>query len=84
MANCEKCGHQHQGADLTFICIGCACLERPVRATEAGPGQPVHESTCKRCGKPCLSWQVFCGAGCSARWEAGDRGPQLRGVREGS
>ena len=28
---------------------------------------------CKRCGKPCQSWQVFCGAGCSARWEAGDR-----------
>ena len=35
--------------------------------------QVIPAPTCKRCGKPCQSWQVFCGAGCSARWEAGDR-----------
>ena len=28
---------------------------------------------CKRCGKPKLEWQAFCGAACSARWEGGDR-----------
>lgn len=27
--------------------------------------------TCKRCGKPRLDWQVFCGAACSALWEGG-------------
>ncbi len=32
------------------------------------------QPTCKRCGKPRREWQVFCGAGCSARWESGDRG----------
>jgi len=31
--------------------------------------------TCKRCGKPRLDWQVFCGAACSAQWDAGDRKP---------
>lgn len=28
---------------------------------------------CKVCGKPRLEWQVFCGAACSERWEAGER-----------
>lgn len=28
-------------------------------------------ATCKRCGKPCQAWQVFCGARCSAESEAG-------------
>jgi len=30
---------------------------------------------CKRCGKPKRDFQVFCGAACSAQWEAGDREP---------
>lgn len=29
--------------------------------------------SCKLCGKPRLSWQVFCGAACCARYEAGER-----------
>lgn len=32
---------------------------------------PSH--ACKLCGKPRLPVQVFCGAACSARWEAGAR-----------
>ena len=32
-------------------------------------------ATCKRCGKPCLDWQEFCGAACSVLWETGDRSP---------
>ncbi len=28
-APCPECGHQHQGASLAFICIGCPCPERP-------------------------------------------------------
>lgn len=31
--------------------------------------------TCKRCPKPCCyPGALFCGAGCSARWEDGDHG----------
>lgn len=26
---CKKCGHDHQGKRLGFICIGCPCDERP-------------------------------------------------------
>lgn len=40
-----------------------------------GPG-PRHDCNphhCKLCGKPRYKWQVFCGAACSARWEAGER-----------
>ena len=36
------------------------------RATKKG-------GTCRLCGKPKLAFQVYCGAACSARWEAGER-----------
>lgn len=26
---CPKCGHQHAGRELAFICVGCPCPERP-------------------------------------------------------
>lgn len=29
--------------------------------------------SCKLCGKERQPWQVFCGAACCARWEAGER-----------
>ena len=27
--NCAACGHEHMGADLAFVCVGCPCPERP-------------------------------------------------------
>lgn len=27
--NCNACGHEHQGAALAYICVGCPCPERP-------------------------------------------------------
>lgn len=41
---------------------------------DRAPGK-TGQNRCQRCLKPCLYWQVFCGAACSARWEAGDRSP---------
>lgn len=34
---CEACGHEHQGAELAYICIGCPCPAEPGRGayTEA-------------------------------------------------
>ena len=33
----------------------------------------MDQHTCKLCGKARLPMQVFCGAACSQRWEAGAR-----------
>ena len=30
--NCDNCTHDHAGAALAFICIGCPCPERPGKA----------------------------------------------------
>lgn len=29
LLECPDCGHRHQGQELGFICIGCACDKRP-------------------------------------------------------
>lgn len=34
---------------------------------------PQRTNKCRLCGKPCFNWQVFCGANCCARYEAGER-----------
>ena len=34
-AECSSCGHQHAGADVGHICIGCPCEERPVDIAES-------------------------------------------------
>jgi hypothetical protein len=33
----------------------------------------VSVTRCKLCNKPCLNWQVYCGAACCAAWEMGIR-----------
>ena len=40
-------------------------------ARRAAENVPLY--VCKLCRQQCHSFQVFCGAGCSARWEAGER-----------
>ena len=39
---CEACGHQHAGADLAYICIGCPCSAQPGRELdiEDSPTRP--------------------------------------------
>lgn len=32
---------------------------------------------CMRCKAACFAWQRFCGAACSAKYEAGDRTVEL-------
>jgi hypothetical protein len=38
-----------------------------VSKDESGAG-----GTCKRCGKPKHVWQIYCGAACTAKAEAGE------------
>lgn len=44
-------------------------LDELYEARKAAGGGP----RCKLCGGPRTHAQVFCGAGCSARWESGER-----------
>lgn len=37
------------------------------------PFDSKEQSLCKLCWKPRFTWQVFCGAACSAKWEGGER-----------
>lgn len=41
---CGACGHEHAGADLAYICIGCPCPARPGREEDADyDGTPPYE-----------------------------------------
>lgn len=39
-AHCNACGHEHRGAELAYICVGCPCEERP--GFEAGEAAAVE------------------------------------------
>ncbi len=57
--------HQPHGRqDFGLFCGDCG-LEKH--------GGPCPDPRCKCCGGSRKAFQVFCGAACSAKWEAGDR-----------
>lgn len=66
-----KCGHHENDHDDGDACSVCECAGPSYGALSPSP--PEEKRGCKRCGKPRLDWQVFCGAACSAQWEAGGR-----------
>jgi len=37
MTDCIDCNHQHAGADLAGICVGCPCASRPSATAEPSP-----------------------------------------------
>jgi hypothetical protein len=46
MEHCEACGHDHQGRELGYTCIGCPCPKTP--------GRPRKPGSCDLClGLPC-------------------------------
>lgn len=61
---CRACGHEHAGADLAFICVGCPCSAQPGREECLGCETQVHLTTDKDgrlwCDECCP--QLFCKA----------------------
>lgn len=50
--------------DFGLFCGGCGAEQH---------GGACQDPRCKRCGEKRHAAQVFCGAACSAQWEAGER-----------
>jgi hypothetical protein len=83
--SCNNCGNRcMEPSDMNPYC---SAVNKPWgqalyrgHPTECGPDFRLwtrdtrHDQTfCKLCKRPKQSFQMFCGAGCSARWEAGER-----------
>jgi hypothetical protein len=71
---CNSCGHEHSGAALAYICIGCPCSETPGCRKDDAPALDRKELACEsgrpECGADEQGWPCSLKLGHWGRHEA--------------